>query len=129
MIVMHEPVSRENLLHSWSAWKSALLVQPNSNIIIMLVCRQEAKIDETKRHVMVILDLVTWMCDGQKMENQDLFREQESQFNVRKGRSYLQWYVGIVLGWSIFIWSIVYSLAAHNSTPSYTIYEFVTEYC
>ena len=34
---------------------------------------------------MVILDLVAWMCDGQKMENQDLFREQETQFNVRKG--------------------------------------------
>ena len=33
---------------------------------------------------MVILDLVSGMCDGQKKENQDLFREQESQFNVRK---------------------------------------------
>ena len=34
---------------------------------------------------MVVLDLVIKMCDGQIVENQNLFREQENQFNVRRG--------------------------------------------
>ena len=86
--MMHEPASRENLMHSWSVQKSSVLVQTTLKVVIIhSFYWKEAIIDETKQHVMVILDLVSGMCDGQKMENQDLFREQESQFNVRKGYS------------------------------------------
>ena len=41
-------------------------------------------LQESLQHVSVALQLVAWICDGQRLECQELFREQESQFKVRR---------------------------------------------
>ena len=43
----------------------------------------ESAVEEATKQAIVVLDLIAWMCHGQRAENQELFREQENNFNVR----------------------------------------------
>ena len=47
-------------------------------------CRasQDPTKDEAVQNVGVVLDVLSWMCDGQNIEMQDLLRRQESNFSV-----------------------------------------------